>query len=146
MTFLCCGIKYSKKDPLTYWCIDSYKIKPALQTAVKNVRVIRETADIVCCKKCGGVGVLVERCGMVKGRLRRLEIERLSGVSALKYIESTINTRIKIKREFPLLNVPYSKETWYYYKNLDNQSQRRRYLNESGWSDEQIFKNEVKHI
>lgn len=147
MPFLCCGVKYSKNDPDTYWCIDTYIINAPIKKLVNNRRVIKEVVDVLTCKKNGCVKIQISRYGHVKGIKKRLELEELKGKKAQDYLEATSKTRIKQPTRAPLINIPQgSKSDFVYGKVIDGMTQRIRYLNEQGWASSELIKSEVKVV
>ena len=133
---LCCGIIYDKKNINTYWCIETYKlIKPYISN-VKMQKVIMENCEVFVCKKCGSTKVLVNRYGKNK---RLLEHKRLKGIEAIDYLTATSELRILQPRKIPCKNIPYSKTLPFVYgKVTGKNTQRPRYINESGWSGDSI--------
>lgn len=82
MTFLCCGIKYKKNDIETYWCIETYTVKPLIKRFVNNQRVFSETVETCICKKCGLQRIQIKRFGRKNSRKCLLEVEELKGNEA----------------------------------------------------------------
>lgn len=140
MFIVCCGVKYSKNDPETYWCIDTDINKPIQKKFVGSDRVVKEVVDSYTCKKCGCLIVTVTRYGTLRGRRKLLERERLSGSEAWEYLEATAKVRERQPLSCPIQSVPFSKHIDFKYgKVIDSKTQRARYLNESDWaSDKKI--------
>ncbi len=144
MSIVCCGVKYSKNDPETYWCIDTDVNRPIQKKYVGSDRVIKEIVDSYTCKKCGGLIVTITRYGTLRGRKKLLERERLSGIEATNYLTATANVRERQPLSCPIQSVPYSKYVDFRYgKIIDSTTQRPRYLNECDWAGDKI-KNECK--
>ena len=73
MAFLCCGVKYSKNDPDTYWCIDTDVLEKPTKKTIKNLKVLKEKVEILTCKKNGCTKIQIFRYGHFKGKLQLLE-------------------------------------------------------------------------
>lgn len=147
MSFVCCGVKYSKNDPETYWCIDTDINKPVQKKYVGNDRVIKEVVDSLTCKKNGCLKVNITRYGKFRGKRKLLEIERLSGEASAKYLQETADVRERQPLSCPMQNVPFSKYIDFKYgKVLDSTTQRARYLNETDWADEKKYKSECRIV
>lgn len=145
MSFICCGIKYSKNDPDTYWCIDTDINKPVQKKYVGNDRVVKEVVDSLTCKKNGCLKVKITRYGILRGRKKILEVESLSGRNAFDYLEATANVRERQPLACPMQSVPFSKYIDYCYgKVLSPTTQRARYLNEQDWASKDVIKTPVK--
>lgn len=145
MPFLCCGVKYSKNDPDTYWCIDTDILEKPTKKNFKNLRVIKETVDVLTCKKNGCVKIQISRYGRLKGKLQRIELEELKGKKAQDYLEQTSKIRIKQPARVPMINIPQgNKSDFVYGKVIDGTTQRIRYLNEQGWASSEVIKSKVK--
>lgn len=141
MSVICCGVKYSKNDPKTYWCIETDLLKPVQKKYVNNDRVVREVVDSYTCKKCGCLIVIVTRYGVLRGRKKLLEKEKFTGVKAFEYLETTAKVREPQPMSCPLQPVPFSKYIDFRYgKVLDSETQRARYLNEQDWASNEKIK------
>lgn len=111
MPFLCCGVKYSKADPETYWCIETDLVKNYAFTK-KNVngdKVHKEVIETLVCKKHGCMQVHIKRYGKLKGRYKILEMEKLSGNEAALFLIETEKIRIRQLQICPVKSVPYAK-------------------------------------
>lgn len=86
MAFLCCGLKYNKNDIETYWCIETYVVKPNTQKYVGDYRVFSETIEICICKKCGCQLLIHKRFGRQNGRKKLLQALEFRGEAADLYI------------------------------------------------------------
>ena len=145
MSFLCCGVKYSKNDPETYWCIETDINKPVQKKYVENHRVIKEIVDILTCKKNGCLKVKISRYGTFKGKKKLLEVENLSSKKAAIYIQETFNVRQRQPIVCPIQNVPIRKNNDFKYgKVIDSETQRARYLSEQDWASDYKIKCNVK--
>lgn len=147
MAFVCCGVKYSKNDPETYWCIDTDINKSVQKKYVGSDRVIKEVIDSLTCKKNGCLKVKIFRYGKFRGKNKLLETECLSGDEAFNYLEDTANVRERQPLSCPIQSVPFSKHIDFKYgKVLNSTTQRARYLNEQDWADDKKIVNECKII
>lgn len=147
VSFVCCGIKYSKNDIETYWCIDTDINKPVQKKFVGNNRVVREVVDSLTCKKNGCLKVKIFRYGIFRGKRKLLETECLSGLKASEYLQATEKVRIRQPLACPIQSVPYSKYIDYAYgKVLDSTTQRARYLNEQDWASKDKIKSECRRV
>ena len=114
---------------------------------VGNDRVIKEVVDSLTCKKNGCLKVNITRYGKFRGKRKLLEIERLSGEAAAKYLQETADVRERQPLSCPMQNVPFSKYIDFKYgKVLDSTTQRARYLNETDWADEKKYKSECRIV
>ena len=83
MAFLCCGLNYKKNDIETYWCIETYLMKPVQKKYVDDVRIFSEVVETCICKKCGCQHLLIKRFGRAeKGKKKLIETERMKGEEA----------------------------------------------------------------
>lgn len=124
MPFLCCGVKYSKKDPETYWCIETDLIKNFAFTK-KNIngdKVYKEIVETLICKKHGCMQVHIKRYGKFKGSYKILEIEKLSGDKAALFLIETEKFRINQPQVCPIKSVPYAKHLPYVYLEIIKQN------------------------
>ena len=145
MPFYCCGLKYSKNDPETYWCIDTYINKPVQKKYVGNKRVLKEVIDCLTCKKNGCLKIQIIRYGTFKGKKIQLEKEELSGKNAAQYLADTVNSRQKQEPVCPIKNVPIKKKNDFVFgKVINSTSQRARFLNEQGWASKDKIKADLK--
>lgn len=80
--FKCCNIAYKKSDIETYWCIDTFTIKPLTKRFVNNQRIFSEVVESCICKKCGCQLVQVKRFGRKNGRKSILEVEEFRADAA----------------------------------------------------------------
>lgn len=143
---ICCGVKYSKNDPETYWCIDTDINKPIQKKYVGSDRVVKEVVDSYTCKKCGCLIVTVTRYGVLRGHRKILEREKLTGYEATDYLEATAKVRERQPLACPMQSVPFSKHVDFKYgKVLNSTTQRPRFLNEQDWAGEKIV-NECRTI
>lgn len=145
MSFYCCGIKYSKNDPETYWCISTDIINIPTKKNVKNKRIIKEVVDSLTCKKNGCLKVQITRFGHVNGKLKKIEVEELKGKKALDFLKETSKIRIRQPLQVPMLKIPkQSKNDFVYGKTIDRETQRRRFLSEQGWASNEKIISKVK--
>lgn len=83
MAFLCCGLNYKKNDIETYWCIETYLMKPVQKKFVDDTRIFSEVVETCICKKCGCQHLLVKRFGRAaNGKKKLVETERMTGETA----------------------------------------------------------------
>ena len=147
MSFLCCGVKYSKNDPDTYWCIDTDILTKPTKKTVKNYKILKETVEILTCKKNGCTKIQIFRFAHVKGKLRNIDTEERKGKWAQEYLKETSNIRIRQRQKAPLVNIPQSSRNDFVYgKAINATTQRIRYLNEQGWASTEIIKSKVKYL
>lgn len=147
MSFLCCGVKYSKNDPETYWCIDTDLIKPALKKFVGNHKINYEIVETLTCKKNGCIKVQVHRYGLKKGKKTKFETMEYKGFRAVEYLEETSAFRQRQDTKCPNVNVPSSsKNDFVYGKVIDGTTQKIRYLNEQGFASDEKLIQKVKYI
>ena len=159
--FVCCGVKYSKRDPSTYIYISSFDVSPVTKKYVnlninnqsKKIVVKKELVDVLNCIKNGCTKIKIKRYGIFKGRYQLLEVEDMknnirTGVFDLttkkeiikhpanEFLEKTKNIRTRLPQICPLKRVPYSKHIPLSYgKVLSSTTQRARYINEQGWQN-----------
>jgi hypothetical protein len=136
--FICCGVKYSKIDPETYWCIETDLIKNYAFTKkdVNSVKIYKEIVETLVCKKHGCIQVHIKRYGKLRGRYKILEIEKLSGNEAAQFIIETEKIRIRQPQICPFKTVPFVKNLDLCYgKTITPVQQRRRYANDKDWSN-----------
>ena len=148
MSFLCCGVKYSKNDPETYWCIDTDILEKPTKKTVKNIKVLKETVETLTCKKNGCTKIQIFRYGHYKGKLQLLERpEELKGKKAEEYLQMTSKIRIRQKQKAPLVNIPQaSKNDFVYGKVINATTQRIRYLNEQGWASGELIESKIRTV
>ena len=148
MAFLCCGVKYSKNDPDTYWCIDTDVLEKPTKKTIKNLKVLKEKVEILTCKKNGCTKIQIFRYGHFKGKLQLLERpEELKGKRAQEYLQATSNFRIRQKTKAPLVNIPQaSKNDFVYGKVINGTTQRIRYLNEQGWASGELIEAKIRTV
>lgn len=147
MPFLCCGVKYSKNDPETYWCIDTDILKTPTKKNVDNQRIIKEVVETLTCKKNGCTKIQISRYSRVKGKLKRVELEELKGIKAQNYLFETSNLRIRQPQKCPMVSIPSSsKNDFVYGKVIDSETQGIRYLNEQGWASDKKIISKVKYL
>lgn len=82
MAFLCCGQKYKKTDLETYWCIETFKMKPVQKKYVGDDRIFSEVVETCICKKCGCQHLQIKRFGRKNGRKKLVEVEEMKGEMA----------------------------------------------------------------
>jgi len=82
VAFLCCEVKYKKNDIETYWCIETYSVKPLTTKFVGEQRVFTETVESCICKKCGLQRLQIKRFGRKNNRKCLLEVQELKGQEA----------------------------------------------------------------
>lgn len=147
MPIICCGVKYSKNDPDTYWCFESWCNTTPAKKTVKNERVRHEHIDSIVCKKCGALVIQINRYSNFHGFKKLIEKERLTGKNAFDFLEKTKKTRVHVKNPYPIQNAPYAKNIDFVYGKVTSPiTQRKRYLNEQGWADGEVIKNECVSI
>ena len=104
VSFICCGIKYTKNNPETYWCLQTDVIKPQavknevikqiqdnvtknmhscdkkyksrefIKKSVNGKKVQKEVVESLICKKCGCHKIKITRYGINKKRLEEPEV------------------------------------------------------------------------
>lgn len=79
MAFFCCGLKYKKTDLETYWCIETYKMKPVQKKYVGDDRIFSEVVETCICKKCGCQHLQIKRFGRKNGKKKLIEVEEMKG-------------------------------------------------------------------
>nr|DAO85803.1 MAG TPA: hypothetical protein [Bacteriophage sp.] len=147
MTFLCCGIKYSKRDPETYWCIETDVIKNQFtKKSVKGENVCKEIVETLTCKKHGCLQVHVKRFGRFRNKFKCLEVEKLSGEEAAQFLINTEKIRNRLPQAIPFKFISVSKTIPPCYgKTLSPYTQRARYINEQDWGfGSEVIYNECK--
>ena len=135
MPFLCCGIKYSKNDIDTYYCIETDIIKNFTRTKIGENRVTKQIVETLYCKKNGCVKLHNKFFGRNKnGKLKLLSVERLNGESAVQFLKETEHIRKRQPQVEPVKLIPQAKKLdMCYGKVIDGTTQRARYINELGW-------------
>lgn len=147
MPFLCCGVKYSKNDPDTYWCIDTDILKTPTKKNVDNHRIVKEVVETLTCKKNGCTKIQVSRYYSFKGKMHRAELEELKGMKAQEYLQRTSNVRIRQPQKCPMVSIPSSsKNDFVYGKVIDSETQGIRYLNEQGWASAEKIISKVRYL
>lgn len=127
MSFLCCGVKYTKKNPETYWCIETDIIKPQnvknetikqiqdnvaknmleidkkykprdfIKKIINKKKVQKEIAESFICKKCGCHKIKITRYGANKKRLE--EPEEFKGYEVTFYLNELL--RLGVSKTLP---------------------------------------------
>lgn len=135
MSFLCCGVKYSKKDPETFYCIETDIIRNFTRTKIGENKVTKQVIETLYCKKNGCVKLHNKFFGRCKnGKIKILSVERLNGEAAIQFLKNTEAIRIRQPQKEPVISVPQAKKiTICYGKVIDSVTQRARYINEMGW-------------
>lgn len=135
MSFICCGVIYSKKDPETFYCIETDIIRDFTKKEIGRTKVTKQIVETLYCKKNGCVKLHNKFFGRAKnGKLKILLCERLKGEEAIQFLKDTEKIRIRQPQKEPILSVPQAKKlTLCYGKFIDNETQRARYINEMGW-------------
>lgn len=135
MSFLCCGVKYSKYDINTYWCIETYLIKNFTKKKIKNKKVSKQIVETLLCTKNGCTKVhnkFFERGA--NGKFKILEVERFSGNEALEFLKATESIRVHVPQIEPVKAIPTAKNIDICFgKVIDSETQRARYLNDKDW-------------
>lgn len=158
MSFLCCGVKYSKSDIETYWCIETDIIKDFTKKKIGESKVVKQIVETLLCKKCYCLKVHNKFFGRsANGKLKILEVERFQDNicsvdsqtgkeivrnAATDFLAKTEKIRIRQPQIEPIPFIPYAKNIDFCYgKILSSNSQRARYLNEQGWghNSQEIF-------
>ena len=135
MSFLCCGVKYSKNDTETFYCIETDIIRNFTRKKVGQNKVVKQIIETLYCKKNGCVKLHNKLFGRNKnGTLKILAVEKLNGETALQFLKDTEKIRIRQPQKEPFKVVPYAKNIDLCYgKVINNETQRERYLNELAW-------------
>lgn len=147
MSFYCCGVKYSKNDPETYWCIDTDILTTPTKKNVDNKKIVKEICETLTCKKNGCTKVQIFRFASVKGQLKKIEVEELKGYKAFEFLAATSKIRIRQPQKTPLVFIPNaSKNDFVYGKTIGKETQKIRYLNEQGWASNKKIISKVKYL
>lgn len=135
MSFLCCGVKYSKNNIETYQFIETDLIRNFTKKKIRETKVVKQVVETLYCNKNGCVKVHNKFFGRsANGKFKILEVERFNDVEAIEFLNSTEKIRIRQPQKEPTVHVPYAKNIDLCYgKILDNYTQRARYINEQGW-------------
>ena len=102
MAFLCCGKNYKKSDLETYWCIETYKMKPVQKKYVGDNRIYAETVETCICKNCGCLHLHVKRFGRKNGKRKLIEIEEMKGTQADFYLLEKQKYLIQQEKKCPI--------------------------------------------
>jgi len=139
MKFYCCGVRYSTNDPETYLNIEKYRTKKLIKNKVGNKKVNHEDIYFVHCKKNDCIKTYIKRystnTSITKGLL---EEEILSKRKAsLMFKAAQFKNLDYISIPTPVIKLaPQSKTIPFVYgKTEDATTQRRRYINETGYAD-----------
>lgn len=135
MSFLCCGVKYSKSDIETFYCIETDIIRNFTRAKVGQNKVVKQIVETLYCKKNGCVKLHNKFFGRNKnGKMKILSVERLNGEAAIQFLKDTESIRIRQPQKEPVVIVPQAKKlTICYGKVIDSETQRARYVNEMDW-------------
>lgn len=122
-----------------------YRVKtPTIQYTRKNERIIEEYFYTFVCNKClRDVVYIVRRARNAIGGRKAVMPEILVGLSAIEYLQKTENNRINKTHELTHNPQPYSRVMDLCFgKTINSTTQRRRFVNETGWDGGKI-ENEV---
>ena len=147
MKIQCCGIWQSTNDVDDYIFFDKYTVKPFIKEMVGNFKVTQEIVYCHSCKVCGALTVNIVRKGKMLNKKTILETEELKGKQAIDFLTATADRRFFVEIPNPAKPpVHYSKFIPLVYgKKIDAFTQRKRYLNESDWSDKFVgYRDKVK--
>lgn len=150
MNFYCCGVKYSTTDPDTYLNIEKYQTKKLLKTSVRKKKVHHEDIYFLHCKKNDCIKTFIKRystkTSITKGHLETEEISRRK--ASLEFKAKNLKNMKYISIPTPMLKlVPQSKTIPFVYGKVeDPTTQRRRYVNETGYADYEWIEQPVKII
>lgn len=162
MSFLCCGLKYSKNDIETYWCIETDLIKDFTKKTIGKTKVVKQIVETLLCKKCYCLKVHNKFFGRsANGKLKILEVERFNDNvrsydsktgeifiknAATDFLAKTKNIRIRQPQREPIPIIHYAKYIDLCYgKILSSNTQRARYINETGWGhNSEVINSECK--
>lgn len=150
MSFLCCGVKYTKSDIETYWCIETDIIKNFTKKRIDGCRVIKQIVETLVCKKCYCLKVHNKFFGRAaNGKIKVLEVEKFQDNvrkidpdtgeeiilnEATNFLTETEKIRIRQPQREPIPLIPFAKNIDLCYgKVLSSRTQRARYLNEQAW-------------
>lgn len=126
--FKCCNVEYKKSDLQTYWCIETYKVKPIIKRFVNSNRVVTEVVETCICKKCGIQQLQIKRFGKKKNKKIILEVEEMRGAEADQWLidnQKSLQIQAQIC-PMPLLANSTSIPAVYGYA-LNGTTQRARY-------------------
>ena len=140
MSFLCCGVKYSKNDIETFQCIETDLIRNFTKKKIGESKVVKQVVETLLCKKCycnGKMKVLtVEK---LQDNIHTGKIDPKTGNeiilnAATDFLMQTEKIRIRQPQKEPVKRIPFAKNIDLCYgKVIDNYTQRARYINEQGW-------------
>ena len=144
MKFYCCGLIYSTKDPDTYLCIETYKLKTPTKPIFQGLKVVKEILYVLNCKKNGCIKAELQRYIKMNTKLKKAEVRYFSGEAVTKLLSQTANNRTRLPQICPIKTFQSAKNIpWVYGKNLDGYTQVIRYLDESG--NRKVCKNNKLH-
>ena len=152
MSFLCCGIKYSKSDIETFQSIETDLIRDFTKKKIGKSKVVKQVVETLLCKKCYYIKVHNKFFGRAaNGKLKILEVEKLQDNihtgktdpktgeeiilnAATDFLMQTEKIRIRQPQKEPVKRIPFAKNIDLCYgKILDSYTQRARYINEQDW-------------
>ena len=139
MKFYCCGVRYSTNDPDTYLNIERYRTKKLIKKIVGNKNVHLEDVYFLFCKKNECIKTYIYRysteASVRKGLLEEEIINKRK--ASLQFKQEQIKNLEYRSIPTPLIKLaPQSKKIPFVYGKVENSTtQRRRYINETGYAD-----------
>lgn len=139
MKFYCCGLKYSTNDPDTYLNIERYRTKKPIKNMVGNKKVHHEDVYFLFCKKNDCIKAYIYRYSTQTSSKKALLEEEIINKrkAALQFKQEQFKNLEYVSIPTPLIKLaPQSKTIPFVYGKVeDGTSQRRRYINETGYAD-----------
>lgn len=139
MNFYCCGVKYNTNDPETYLNIEKYRTKKILKKIVGSKKVHHEDIYFIHCKKNDCIKTYIRRystqTSIRKGLIEKEEINKKK--ASLQFKAEQLKNLDYVSIPTPVLSLtPQSKTIPFVYGKVeDSTTQRRRYINETGYAD-----------
>ena len=150
MNFYCCGVKYSTTDPKTYLYIERFKTKKPIAQSAGCKKIHHEDVYFLECVKNDCYKTFIySYTGEKSNRANLYEITEIkSKKDSLKFKEKQLNLKNLISNPLPIPTckiVPQSKTIPFVYGKIeDSTTQRRRYINETGYADCSCIEQPVK--
>ena len=138
MSFLCCGVKYSKNDIETFQCIETDLIRNFTKKKIGESKVVKQVVETLLCKKCYCI-MKVLTVEKLQDNIHTGKIDPKTGNeiilnAATDFLMQTEKIRIRQPQKEPVKRIPFAKNIDLCYgKVIDNYTQRARYINEQGW-------------
>lgn len=139
MNFFCCGVKYSTNDPQTYFNIEKYRTKKVLKKFVGNKKVQHEEIYFIHCKKNDCIKTYIRRYSTPASTRQSLIEEEIINKkkTSLQFKSEQLKNLDYVSITAPVYRLaPQSKTVPFVYGKVEGSTtQRRRYLNETGYAD-----------